>query len=48
MGTVSNLNTSGVKNWHAIACSDNGTYILAGERYGLWLSTNGGSSFNQL
>ena len=48
MGTVSNLLTSGVKNWHTIACSDNGTYILAGERYGLWLSTNGGSSFNQL
>lgn len=48
MGTVSNLTSSPVKNWHAIACSDNGNYILAGERYGLWLSTNGGSSFNQL
>lgn len=48
MDTVSNLNTSGVKNWHAVACSDNGTYILAGERYGLYLSTNGGSSFTAL
>lgn len=48
LGSVSNLNSSPVRNWHAIACSDNGTYILAGERYGLWLSTNGGSSFNQL
>jgi len=48
LGTVSNLLTSVVKNWHALRCSNNGTYILAGERYGLWLSTNGGSSFNQL
>jgi hypothetical protein len=48
MGTVSNLTSSGNRNWHALANNDDGTYVLTGTGNGLFLSTNGGSSFNQL
>jgi len=48
LGTVGNLTTSGSRTWHSLANSDNGTYILAGENSGLYLSTNGGASFNAL
>ena len=48
LNTVGDLTSSGNRNWHSLACSDNGTYILAGAGNGLWLSTNGGSSFTQL
>jgi len=48
LNTVSNLISSGNRNWHALANNDDGTYILAGAGNGLWLSSNGGSTFNQL
>ena len=48
LNTVSNLTISGVISWRSISCSDNGTYILAGADSGLYLSTNGGSTFTQL
>ena len=48
LGTVSNLISSGNRNWHALANSDNGTYVLGGTGTGLYLSTNGGSTWNAL
>ena len=48
LGTVSNLTSSGNRNWHSIANSDNGTYILAGIGTGAYLSTNGGSTWTAL
>ena len=48
LNTVSNLTSSGNRNWHALANNDNGTYVLAGAGNGLWLSSDGGSTFNQL
>lgn len=48
LNTVSNLTTSGVYSWRSIGCSDNGTYILAGADSGLYLSSDGGSTFNAL
>lgn len=48
LNTVSNLTSSGNRNWHALANNDDGTYVLAGAGNGLWLSSDGGSTFNQL
>lgn len=48
LGTVSNLISSGNRNWHALANSDNGTYVLGGTGNGLYLSTDGGSTWNAL
>ena len=48
MNTVGNLGSSGVRTWRSLSNSDNGTYILAGDNSGLYLSTNSGSSFSAL
>jgi hypothetical protein len=48
LGTVSNLISSGNRNWHALANSDNGTYVLGGTGNGLYLSTDGGLTWNAL
>jgi hypothetical protein len=48
LNTVSNLTSSGIRNWHALSNNDDGTYVLAGAGNGLWLSSDGGSTFNQL
>lgn len=45
---VSNLTGSGVKNWTCVDADNGGTYILAGSSDGLFLSTNGGTSFTAL
>ena len=45
LGTVSSLISSGNRNWHALANSDNGTYVLGGTGTGLYLSTDGGSTW---
>lgn len=46
--SISNLTSAGNRSWHSLAVSDSGTYILAGATTGVWLSTNGGSTFTQL
>ena len=48
LNTVSDLTSSGNRNWHALANNDGGSYVLAGAGNGLWLSTDGGSSFSAL
>lgn len=48
LSTVSNLTSGGLRDWRCIAISNNGTYILAGTLTGLYLSTNGGTSFSAL
>jgi hypothetical protein len=46
MNTVGNKLTSPSLTWRSLSNSDNGTYILAGENSGLYLSTDGGATFN--
>jgi hypothetical protein len=48
LSSVGDLTSSGNYNWHSIAVSDNGTYILGGTGNGLYLSTNSGSTFSIL
>jgi hypothetical protein len=45
---VSDLTSAGNRNWHSLACSNDGVYILAGTGTGLYLSTNSGTSFTAL
>ena len=48
LSSINDLTSSGSRKWGSIANSDNGTYILAGSDSGLYLSTDGGSSFSAL
>lgn len=48
LNTVSDLTSSGNRNWHALSNNDGGTYVLAGAGDGLYLSTNGGSTWSSL